>query len=265
MAIEPLQFSAIIVTYNEGIYLQSCLQSLSFCNQIVVLDLGSTDNTLEIAHRYATEVLTHEKIPIVEKIYPIYRQISKNDWIFVLDPDEVFEPALLPKIIELIARQHNIGEICIPRKNYFRHKPLHGTIWGGIQSVTRLIHKDRVDFPQVVHHGFVLKDGMVRQIIAEPGLYINHYWVEGYTEFIKKHFRYLLHEGEAKYGMGIRFNFLRMLIDTWRALINNLIRSGSWRHGLDEIVLSFLYTFYVFISWVALWKFERSKNIVDVA
>ena len=261
MAIAPLQFSAIIVTYNEAKYLQSCLQSLSFCNQIVVLDLGSTDDSLEIAHRYATDVLTHEKMPIVEMIYPIYREISKNDWIFVLDPDEVFEPALLPKIKELIAGQDTIGEICISRKNYFRDKALHGTIWGGVQNVTRLIHKERVDFPQVVHHGFLLKEGMVRQILDEPGLYINHYWVESYADFIQKHYRYLQHEGQAKHDMGIKFNFLRMFMDTWRALMNNLITSGSWRHGFDEIVLSFLYTFYVFFSWLALWKFEGKKDV----
>lgn len=260
MTVEPLLFTAIIVTYNEDRYLQRCLQSLSFCNQIVVLDLGSTDHSLEIAHKYATEVLSYERMPIVEMIYPFYKEISKHDWIFILDPDEVFEPALIPKIVELIGKKNNIGKICIPRKNYFRQKAIRGTIWGGIQCIPRLIHKNRIDFPQKVHHGLFLKEGMTTQTLDVSGLYITHYWVDSYSDFIKKHIRYLKHEGDAKHSLGIRFNFRRILADTWYALINNLFKSGSWRHGFDEIVLSFLYTFYVFFSWLALWKFERKRN-----
>jgi len=256
---ESGKFSAILVTLNDEKHLENCLRSLSFCNQIVVIDLGSTDRSREIAQHYATEVIEMEKQPIIEKIYPLYKTLSKNEWIFVLDPDEVFDPLLLPSIQEKISRIVNLGSICIPRINYFRNKVIQGTIWGGTPSVVRVIHKDRVEYPQVVHHGFVLKEGMNTAAIDVPKAAIHHYWVSSYRELFNKHMRYLRHEGESKYCVGSRFGFLRMSHAVWNALIDNLFKSGAWKNGLDEIILSFFYSFYVFASWIALWQYENRR------
>ena len=63
-----IQFTGIVVTYNEDKYLNECLKYLSFCEQLIVMDLGSTDHSVEIAKTYGAIIVQHERVPIVEQV-----------------------------------------------------------------------------------------------------------------------------------------------------------------------------------------------------
>ena len=63
-----VQFTGIVVNYNEGHYLRGCLNSLMFCRQLLVIDLGSNDASIEIAEHYGAEIIHHKRMPIVEQI-----------------------------------------------------------------------------------------------------------------------------------------------------------------------------------------------------
>ena len=76
---QPVRFTSIVVTYNEANRLRECLKSLSFCDQMLVVDLGSGDNSVEIAQEYGAEVLHHEWVPLVEKVWPIVVPLARID------------------------------------------------------------------------------------------------------------------------------------------------------------------------------------------
>ena len=87
---DPIKFTGIVVTYNEENHLKECLTSLMFCDQLIVVDLGSTDRSIEISKQCGAEIKHEKLVPIVEQIKERVVGFSRNDWIIFIDPDEVF-------------------------------------------------------------------------------------------------------------------------------------------------------------------------------
>jgi glycosyltransferase involved in cell wall biosynthesis len=86
-----MKLSAVITSFNSARTLERCLQSLGFADEIVVLDSGSTDGSLELAHRYASRV---ELQPFLG--YAAQKQkaidLAQHDWVLLLDSDEWLAP-----------------------------------------------------------------------------------------------------------------------------------------------------------------------------
>ena len=87
------RLSVVLVTYNEEHNIDRCLGSMSWADEIVVVDSYSTDRTVELARKYTDKVYQHE--------YPgTSRQVERGigyatgDWIFVIDADEEISPEL---------------------------------------------------------------------------------------------------------------------------------------------------------------------------
>ncbi len=103
--------SAVIITKNESNHLASCLETLDWVDEIVVLDSGSTDTTCEIARSYGAIV---EKSPDWQG-FGIQRQRAQNlassQWIFMIDADERVSPELKQSILKLIQGPAVIGRI----------------------------------------------------------------------------------------------------------------------------------------------------------
>ena len=158
-----LPISAVIVTYNEDKYLDQALSKLSFCDEIVVIDLGSTDRSLEIAKKYATKIINHPRVPVVEVIHEKISEFVKNKWVLIQDPDEVMDDRLVSEIKDLFINKlqdsKEIGAVIVPLQFYFKKRKLKGTIWGGKNYRVLLVHIDRFNFTSDVHRGRRLKEG----------------------------------------------------------------------------------------------------------
>ena len=87
---QEIKFTGIVVTFNDDRYLRSSLSSISFCDQIIVIDLGSFDNSVAIANEMEAEVIEHRWVPIADQIRQKALKFSKNQWVIFIDPDEVF-------------------------------------------------------------------------------------------------------------------------------------------------------------------------------
>ena len=90
-----LNISAIVVGYNEANLLGSCLNSISFCDEILYFDLGSTDDSIKIAKTSHATIINHEKVPGCEWIHSKYYQSTKHDWVLIIDPDEIINDLLI--------------------------------------------------------------------------------------------------------------------------------------------------------------------------
>ena len=88
--------SVVTVCFNEAEKLDKCLESVSdFADEIVVLDLGSTDNTSQIAKKHKAKIYHHDFVNYVELVRDYSISKASNDWILVLDPDEEIPEKLL--------------------------------------------------------------------------------------------------------------------------------------------------------------------------
>jgi glycosyltransferase involved in cell wall biosynthesis len=94
--------SAVLITKNAAARLEACLASLHFCDEIVVVDSGSTDDTAEIARRHNARVLEKDWLGFGrQKQYAVDQ--ARNDWVLCLDADETVSPELAASIAGALA------------------------------------------------------------------------------------------------------------------------------------------------------------------
>jgi glycosyltransferase involved in cell wall biosynthesis len=258
--------SGLVVTYNEEKHLRECLSSLSFCDELLVMDLGSTDGSVAIAEELGATVIHHEWVPIVEQVRGELVRMARHDWVVFLDPDEVFPVTAIDKIREHIAADDTLGRIQVPWQFYFAGKPLTSTQWGiGDRTKGNVFHRDRVNITEFVHKGIRSKDSFKEIVLPRTSLddCITHYWVDSYADLYKKHRRYLKQEGRSRYWKGERFTWRRWAKKTLQELKNNLFALNGLRDGLRGIVLSVWRTCYVCLGMLDLCRYQKSVERED--
>jgi len=257
--VPDVPFTVIVVTYNEDRRLGACLENLSFAQQLLVVDIGSEDRSIEIAKDSGADVLHHEHLPVVEQVRARVIEEATHDWVLFIDPDEVFHPALAERAAAVIANTEDVGRISLPWQFYFRGEPLQGTRWGGRKHKGILIHKDRCKLTTNVHRGIGLKDGYqsIRVPWEEPDHHIRHFWVDSFKELFSKHQRYIQHEGESRFNAGVRFSRRKLLLQPPRSFKRSFIDKSGWRDGGTGLFLSLFNAWYEGMSLLSLREYQR--------
>jgi glycosyltransferase involved in cell wall biosynthesis len=256
------EFSGIVVTFNEASRLSACLESLSFCAERIVFDLGSTDETVNVARRAGARVISHPRVLVVEEIRAKAMEAAANDWIVFLDPDEVFPQHRVSELRRLISRDPLIAMIGIPLQFYFKCRPLTVTIWGEVSKKYRVIHRRRTELPLGVH-GLPAPFAGYRAVALPAGPIadsIQHYWIDSYRQLFSKHWRYIRKEGEARYKRGERFRILHACAEVWRGVRMNLTDFHGARGGFVGVFLSFFYGLYVGGAHISLGLYQWSMR-----
>jgi len=258
---EKIPLTAIVVTYNEASRLRECLISLSNCTQLIVIDLDSADESVQIARQCGAEVYRHDWVPFVELVFHYALSFARNNWILRLDPDEVFPPELITDLLPVIVESQPAAMVGLPHQYFFLGKPLRTTIWGGKRIIPRIFHKDRVEISPYVHRAFRCKAGYPQISIEPEGDFaIRHYWADSFHQLFEKHNRYLRHEGESRYGTGQRFSWHKMIQNTLWSLGANLIYFRGLIGGSHGVFLSFYHSWYVLMGWLSLRDYENNLS-----
>jgi glycosyltransferase involved in cell wall biosynthesis len=259
-----LPISAFIVSRNEGHLLESCIKSILFCDEIIVVNLESTDNTVSISEKFGAKVLTIPPIPIIEIIHQKYIGITKNDWVLITDPDEVASAELIKDLEHYFTSLNDsmlIGVIDVPLIYFFKSHALKGTSWGGIKYRAYLIHKERLFFAPIVHSGRFLKEGYRKHTIAHKGNnHINHYWMSGYGQILEKHLRYLKNEGKSKFEQGYTTTFSKIIKIPFQQFFNCYIRARGFKDGFVGLFLSLFRAWYFTAANIELYKYQRKQT-----
>lgn len=152
---KKIAISAAIITKNEAERLAGCLESLSLADEVIVVDSGSVDNTLEIARHYNCKVFQEEW-----KGYGLQKQSAidkcSHEWVLVVDADERIPPATWTTIgLMLQNHQSETDAFNFPRKNSYNGRWLkHGYEWP--DRVTRLLNRGRARMDgSIVHENVV--------------------------------------------------------------------------------------------------------------
>ncbi|HVV67570.1 MAG TPA: glycosyltransferase family 2 protein [Gammaproteobacteria bacterium] len=156
--------SVIIITKNEAPRIRRCLESVRFASEIIVLDSGSTDNTVAICQEYTDKVYTTDwpgfglqKNRALEK--------AQGQWVLAIDADEWADEALCTEIMAAIsANDSSVNAFAIPRRTkYLGYWVYHGDV--GRDKVIRLFRRGQARFSEkVVHENLVVDDNRVGQL-----------------------------------------------------------------------------------------------------
>jgi len=125
-----IDVTGLVLTYNGQKHLAACLDSLSFCAQILVIDSQSTDNTVAIAKEHKAEVIVNPWPGPVKQFEFAFNQIKTN-WVISLDQDEILSPELQAEIEEIFQSNDNLnytGFYC-PRSSFYFDRFLKHSGW----------------------------------------------------------------------------------------------------------------------------------------
>ncbi len=253
-----INFSGVVVCHNEAHLIEQCLASIDFCQELIVVDLGSTDDSVQIAKSLGARVLFHERLPNpnLPRQYGIAH--ATNEWVLTIDLDEIFPKDEVKKIEAVILNNPDWDALRVPIQYYFKGKELNCTVWGrpGLTRWT-VLNRDQSQGTPYAHKEFDPNQKIYRFSWSEMKP-IKHYWRSSYREVVQKMLPYLKVEGEAKYASGKRFSWLAMLKYTAMTLKTDLIDYRGLYGGLTGVCLSFLRAWYVFMSWLSLRRYERN-------
>lgn len=258
---KKLPISAIIASRNEGHLLENCLKSIQFCDEIVVVNLQSSDQTREVASKFATSIIEEQPIPYVEEILKKYSFSLKNHWIFTIDPDEVYSEELaeeLQKSFENYEQTATAG-VMVPIRYYYKNKMLKGTPWGGLKYRLAMYHRDRYTMTGIVHNGGIVNRGNNMMYLAYSGKnHVHHFWILGVKQLFEKHLRYLKNEGESRYQKGLRVKPSDFFTIFFQQFFNSYVKSRGFKDGFAGIFLSLFRSWYMFNVYWKTWKYQRS-------
>ncbi len=192
------KISVVVITKNEERNLEVCLRSVSFANEIIIVDAGSSDKTVKIAQKFTKNVFTRKWDNFAnQKNYGIDR--AKNDWVLSLDADERVSFALREELKNL----KPLGEgYAFPIKNYFLGKWMkHGGQYPDYHLRLFNRRKGRFMFNvRQVHEGVYLKEGARERRLDNC---LEHFSYESIYSYIRKFnsYTYLDARGRSEKGV----------------------------------------------------------------
>jgi glycosyltransferase involved in cell wall biosynthesis/ubiquinone/menaquinone biosynthesis C-methylase UbiE len=252
-------FTGIVVCFNDSRYLRQCLERLGFCEELVVVDLGSTDDSLTIARQMGARIVHHEWVPTVEMVRAFAVNQAQNEWVVFMDPDLMFPQGVEIDVQRLIAENPQAGVIGIPYQNYFMGNPLRYGRWGGIRTYPAIMHRDRVILSSSVHRGIALKRGFTSVKVGDGAEKILiHHWADSLEHFLDKQSRYYYQEAILSYNDGKRFSWYSVIVPPLKGVFQSLIRQRGYMDGRIGLFLSLFWGWYLLNCSMALRHMEKS-------
>jgi (heptosyl)LPS beta-1,4-glucosyltransferase len=246
--------TAMVSSHNEARLLERCLPTLAFCDELIVIDIASDDDTAAVAEANGARVIRHGWVPIAERARMELVWEASHDWLLFMDPDETMPPALAAELADLVPRlAEDVGVVDCPWQFYFRDRPLRGTVWGGISRKRTLARRGGADLRPTVHSGTRPIAGRRIETVAYTGdNAIAHFWAPSWRSLIEKHRRYLRLEGVDRRSQGLVTGVRDILRTPLPAFVESFVRRRGYRDGLTGLGLSLLWAAYATGAKVAL-------------
>jgi len=253
--------SGLLIIKNEETYLERALQSLLWCDEIVVIDAFSTDRSVEICKDATAPWAT--KIKFIQKEwlgFSAQRNFAmtqaKNNWVFFLDGDEACSPELAKDIQTLFADSDKLGDFQfkVRRQEFFLKKPIHYGIWNPSYHV-RLFQKQGVEFVGEVHEG--VKSKWETKKIDAPIIHVEDLRME---RFLTKLNHYTTLQAKADFERGMRTNFFKIFAAFPAMFYKNYIYYQSYRDGRAGFIISILEGISRTVRHLKVWQFQESQK-----
>jgi (heptosyl)LPS beta-1,4-glucosyltransferase len=249
---ENIPLSVAIITKNEEKNLSDCLKSVSFADDIVVVDSGSTDRTPDIARDLGCRVFTEEwkgygpqKNSAIEK--------CRYAWVLLLDADERLSPGA-QEIIGGVLRDPRAEAYTVKRKNYLHGRWMrHSGQWPDRQI--RLVNRTRGGFQGAIHEKWVT-DGRVRDL----DVHIDHYSFDGYSDMIRTLNEYSTLTARELFISGRRANAFSPVWHAAGMFLKVFLLEKGFLDGMDGFVTASTKAGGSFFKYAKLLELQRENK-----
>lgn len=258
-----MKVSVVISAFNEEKKLAECLASVKdVAAEIIVVNSGSSDSTLNIAKKFTDKVYTRENNPMlnVNKNYGFGK--AERSWILNLDADERLDQDLSEEILSLDENTEFSGYF-IPRKNIIFGKWIQHAGWYPDYQM-RLFKKDKGRFEEKHVHELIKIEGKTEHL-KNPMTHINY---ESISQFLEKMIRtYTVSEANTILKDGYTFNFSDIYIMPIKEFMSRYFARQGYKDGMHGLSISLLMAFYHFVVFLRLWEkkgFPKKEQSLDL-
>ncbi len=233
------RLSIVIITHNSEKFIIDAIKSALFADEVLILDSGSSDKTLEIAKSLGARVEYQNWLGFGKQKQKAV-DLAKNRWVFVLDSDERITENLQIEINEIL-KNPKFEAYEVPRLNYFFGKPIR---YCGLypDKTIRLFDKEKAYFTQDEVHEKVVAQGKTGSLKN----HMIHLAYENVEEFIDKQNRYS--------SLGAKPNRLKALINPFWTFLKIYFLKLGFLDGWEGFLIARLYSQYTF------WKYVKNKK-----
>lgn len=224
-----MKISACIITRNEHDNLPRCLRSIvSVVDEIVVLDSGSTDDTLDIARCHGAQTFHKDWAGYVsQKNHAL--SLARHDWVLSLDADEELSPALRSEILQIKAaeKEPDVVGFVVSRVVFFEGQWIRFGDWYP-DLLPRLFLKKHARFEGGSVHERLELDGPTRTLSGE----LHHYTYKNRIDQIRRLHRYSTLWAQQAYARGKTCSRSAPYIHSWWRIFRAMVLKGGWRGGV---------------------------------
>jgi glycosyltransferase involved in cell wall biosynthesis len=244
--------SVTIITKNEEARLRRCLESVAWADEIVVLDAGSDDRTVEIARAFTDHVVVHSWEGFArQKNLALER--ATRDWVLSLDADEVVSPELRDAIVEVLRSDVPVDAYAVPRRNIFWGRWVrHGRLYPDWQ--VRLFRRGRGRFVERDVHESVEVDGTIARLPSP----LIHESYRDVADFIERTNRYTSLAAAEWVRQGHRAGLADLVVRPAGRFFSMYVLHGGFLDGWRGFLLAALYAYYVLIRSAKIWEKTRT-------
>lgn len=246
--------SAVIITRNEEENLERCLASLSFCDQIVVVDAESTDRTREIAAQFRTDLHVLPWSGFVSQRNEALK-FASQPWVLSIDADEEVPPALRDEILVTVGDPSAADAYAIARRTiHFGRWIRHGGWYPN--RLVRLFKKGRGEWlGNEVHEYWRTEGGL--GVLRED---LVHYSFRNLADQVARNNRYSSLGASGLRSKGVSFSFSRLFGKTLSKFVETYVIKRGFLDGYPGLIISVSAAYSVFLKWAKLWELESGEK-----
>lgn len=243
--------TALVTTLNEERNIRDCLASIAWADEILLVDSGSTDETLKIAEQFKPRVLEHEYVnAAAQKNWAVPQ--AKHDWVLIVDADERVSPELRLEIERILLQGPQHPGYYIKRENYFFGRKVRYCGWQR-DYVLRLFDRRKGKYEDKWVHADVTLDG-------EPGRIeqvLTHYTYRDWDEYFERFKRYTTWAAKDLFEAGKKAGFFNLFLRPMFRFYKQYIWHAGFLDGRTGLILCMLSAFSVFTKYAKLYEMHK--------
>ncbi len=263
------KISVVINTLNEEKNLPRALISIKdLADEVVVVDMRSTDRTQAIAKTVGAKVYEHKRTGYVEPARNYALSKATGDWILILDADEEIPGKLSQKLKNLVENP-DADYYRIPRKNVIFGKWIKHSRWWPDYNI-RFFKRGYVKWSEIIHSVPETR-GKGLDLPLEEELAIIHYHYVSVEQYIGRLNRYTSEHAKLRIKEGYKFSWPDLIRKPTGEFLSRFFQGEGYKDGIHGFALAGLQAFSEFILYLKVWQAEKFyhrslevKEIVDV-
>lgn len=238
-----MKISATIITCNEERNLPRAIESLRCCDEILIVDSGSTDRTVEIAQKFGARVLeANWRGYAGQKNYASDQ--ASHDWILSIDADEALSEDLEAEIWQLKKNGADCDAFTVPRLAQYLGRWILYSGWYPDRKI-RLFNRTRARWVGDYVHESVVSHGRVGQLHGN----LLHYTCGSLSEHLKTMDRYTTLAAEELAARKKPVRFSRLLFDPPWTFFKTYVLQRGFLDGLEGLAIAYMAALYTFLKY----------------